>query len=108
MALNLPSKVVVGFQTYKIERLDRAEAVARCVDGDFNAYTGTIRVRVDGVTPDFAANTLLHEILHACWLAGDLGAASPEEKAITVLANQLLQVWRDNPKVVSFITKHAA
>jgi len=49
------------------------------------------------------ANVLLHEILHAAWDAGDLADVNPEEKIVTILANQLTAIWRDNPDFVRFM-----
>lgn len=53
--------------------------------------------------PVEAANTLLHEILHACWYTAQIQDEDKEERTITAFANQLTQVWRDNPAVIAWI-----
>ena len=41
--------------------------------------------------------------MHACWYDGGLEDEDKQERTINVLANQLTQVWRDNPHVVAWI-----
>lgn len=51
---------------------------------------------------------LMHELLHKLWEAGGLGeryATTTEEYIITVLSGQLVDMLRDNPELVEFLTE---
>ncbi len=77
-------------------------ASARDVFGECCTSTGIIRVRTD-LDPVKLANTLIHEVLHACFYIGDIEDDDKQERTVTILANQLTQVWRDNPELVAWI-----
>jgi hypothetical protein len=96
--MKLPETVIVGYRTYDIEDLPSLQSRADGADGWHIGNACVIQVRTENRQPADIANTLLHEILHACWQMGDLEAMSPEEKTVTVLANQLIQVWRKNSR----------
>ena len=74
--------------------------------------------RVYGITKDFEekiivesslsdglmADTLMHEALHACWIAASLPTSgNSEEDVCSRLSGYLVQVLRDNPSFTSFI-----
>jgi hypothetical protein len=105
--MKLPGKVVVGWRTYPIRELPLKQARADGVLGWHENYPNAIAVRTEEMSPADVADTLLHEILHACWWTGELPPKANEEKAVTVLAHGLLQVLRDNPAVVDFLVKSA-
>lgn len=104
MAWKLPPTARIGYRTYTLAAWPVQEAITAGARGVHEYHTTTIRV-ADDLLPAEAAETLLHEILHACWrnvsLKGDV-----EENAVSVLADNLAQVWRDNPAVVAFISKN--
>lgn len=64
--------------------------------------------------PDTLANDVLHETLHACFdvalLDSDTlkAAADAEEEAVSRLAPVLLQLLRDNPRLVSYLADRGA
>lgn len=105
-----PTSIKVGYRLYKVERWAPIEANARGMFGECCHTTGFIRVSDVLVETDWvkAANTLLHEILHACWYVGDLEDESKQEKTVTVLANQLSAVMRDNPEAFAWIASALA
>lgn len=98
----LPSNIRIGYADYSVEDWAYTEALSNGNDGECHNQTRTIRVRND-LNPGRKANVLLHEILHAAYNMGDLSDGCSEEKVVTVLANQLTQVWRDNPEFIRFM-----
>jgi hypothetical protein len=63
-------------------------------------------------TPQDMANSLLHELVHAAvWFGGlkDDGLAleddKQEEHVVNVVANQLCQIIKDNPKILTILRK---
>lgn len=109
-----PAYVVVGAITYRIDYSLEAIAHERAEHGDENLL-GVCSPRgvivCDGSLPDdLLRETLLHEILHACYF----GVGSPlhyrtpagadgEEIAVASLSPSLLDVLRSNPAVASFL-----
>lgn len=58
--------------------------------------------------PHAAREVLLHEALHACWVASNLhrtSAAPREEQVVGSLAPILLEVLRNNPALVRYLTE---
>jgi hypothetical protein len=58
------------------------------------------------------ANTLLHELVHAAvWYGGlrddgfPLEKEKDEEHVVNVLTNQLCQIMKDNPKILTILAK---
>lgn len=99
--MTLPPSVSIGYRTYPIQEMPDSLKAEDTVDTDgmFNRTGIYIHLR----DPCNDANTLLHEILHGCWLHGGLESRETEERAVTALANQLCQVLKDNSNVVNFI-----
>ncbi len=77
-------------------------ATSKDVFGECDHPMGTIRIRAD-IDPIKMANTMLHEVLHACFYIADLQDEDKEERTVTTLANQLSQVWRDNPALIDWL-----
>lgn len=75
-------------------------------DGGYEARTQTIEIRA-GLPAHYERNTLLHEVLHACWEHGGLNVhdrpAPTEEEAVSSLAYRLIQVLRANPALVAYL-----
>lgn len=101
---DLPKSIRVGFRTFTVEQWDSRKAVAASCYGECDKLNGVIRVDTQ-FGPEKAANTLLHEVLHACWCIGYLDDEAKEEPVVGTLANQLTQVWRDNPEFVAFMSE---
>lgn len=100
---NFPTSVRVGYRDFDVVEWDRKDAEASGRYGECDKANAIIRVSTDRGSVK-AANTLIHEILHAAWDIGDMPGKVDEEKVVTVLANQLSQVWRDNPGLVAYLT----
>lgn len=105
--MKLPDSVKVGPHTIPI-------ASAPDTLDSFGQYTydpPTIVIR-EGMDHTQTADTLLHEILHAIWRDSvldqimqvkDLDAR--EEALVRILATQIVQILRENPKVSQFLVK---
>ena len=99
----LPTVVRVGYRDYAIIEWDRKDAASSDRYGECDKANAIIRVSTDyGALK--AANTLLHEVLHACFDVAAIEGDDPEERTVTSLANVLAQVIRDNPDLVAYLT----
>lgn len=67
--------------------------------GSTNLDKGVIAIR-EGLSEDQTSDTLLHEVLHAVFLATGLNGEDREEELIERLTPMLLQVIRDNPDLI--------
>lgn len=101
---DLPQRIRVGYRDFTVRAISALEATAKDAFGECDLTLCEIRIRSD-LAPQKAANTLLHETLHAAFYIGDLGAEDKQERIVTVLANQLSQVWRDNPELIAFVNE---
>lgn len=93
---NCPTKVRVGFADYDIVGMTEEEAKAADHHGmtDVNNY----RITVDfSGAPHRQVMVVIHELCHAMYDMGDLVDGETEEKVVSVMANMLCQVMRDNP-----------
>lgn len=103
--MNLPSHIRVGYRDFAIEAWEPLDASGASKFGEMSNMAGVIRVRAD-LPPQELANTLLHEVIHAAHFIGGIqGGEESEEHTTVILANQLTQVWRDNPDFVAFMSK---
>lgn len=97
-----PHSVKIGYRTYRIIDWNDREAMATQRYGEHSDFEAVIRVsRLAGDIK--AANTLLHELMHALWRIQVLGDSEEEERCVTALANGLCGVWVDNPEVWAWI-----
>lgn len=99
----LPTTIRIGWLDYSVEEWPALEALSDGKEGDCDKSNSVIRV-CTAYGPVRSAEVLLHETIHACWDMGSLGSRESEERVATVLAKQLAQVWRDNPKLVAFVS----
>lgn len=100
--VELPAHLRVGPVVYRVVEMDYQDAAAQGVDGLCELGQRTIRIRED-LNRDDQARILLHEVLHAAYNMGDLSDGCTEEKVVTVLANWVTAIWRDNPDFVRFM-----
>lgn len=102
--MKLPSSVRVGFRDFEIVGLDHMDENNF---GDCDVNKSVIRICTNFTGPR-VANTTIHEVLHAAWSSARLGNKEGEERVVTHLADQLTQIWRDNPELVAFISASLA
>lgn len=101
--MKLPKTIRIGYHDFAIEAWPSAIAQASDRLGECDKLNNIIRVS-DNLNDRTAANTLLHEVMHACWYIAGLEANDSEERTVNCLSNQLAQVWRDNPAFVAYLT----
>ena len=95
-----PATIRVGYLTYRIVAVSAMVATGKDIFGECDNCLYEIRLRED-LEPVKAANTMLHEVLHACWYVGGIADDDKEERTVRFLSNMLSQVWRDNPEWAS-------
>jgi hypothetical protein len=106
----LPRTIKISFADVDIETSDDTKFAEENF-GEYDSRNNRITISSNSTDRDIA-NTLLHEIVHASvWYGGlkDDGAAleddKHEEHVVNVLTNQLCQIFRDNPKILTIIKK---
>jgi hypothetical protein len=106
----LPKKIKISFADVDIETSDDTKFAEENF-GEYDSRNNKITISTNSTDRDIA-NTLLHEIVHASvWYGGlkDDGAAleddKHEEHVVNVITNQLCQIFRDNPKILTIIKK---
>jgi len=105
--LKFPSTIKVGCYTYKVVLRDS-------VWGDENDSYGSISYAHEEISICVAypksrqINTLLHEIIHACYHFSNLrdSKRGGEEDVATSLANGLMMVYQDNPGLVELLRSY--
>lgn len=101
--MRMPHSVRVGHRLYELVSWEPAAADAEGALGDCRDEPPVIRINKGMTRPDRAA-TMLHELLHACWRRMPSKGVD-EEMAVTVLAENLAQVWVDNPSLITWISE---
>jgi hypothetical protein len=107
--MTFPQKVKVGHVRYTL-RVEKGLASIAGATGTCGEDTQLILVD-DQVGPDQERDTVLHELLHAIFFASNVKSILPgddtkelEEKLILSTATRLLELLRDNPKLVEYLT----
>lgn len=105
--MKLPKRIKISGFDYEIRELP-PEMVDDEGECDYDQHC--ISVRTTNRTDQFVANTLLHEVFHACFHEYGLGnikgiSHSKEELIINNLTNAFLAFVRDNPEVAKRIIK---
>lgn len=106
MRKKLPTKVKVGYKTYKIRCISKRTAEREEIFGDTDDVAAIIRIRTD-VNEQDVQNVVLHEILHAVShvfsIYPDDDESGEEERAVNAFANGLMTVFRDNPALLDYL-----
>jgi hypothetical protein len=98
----LPQSIRVGPFDMTFVELTGEDAEAN--NGEFTASDGTIGLRPEFLDGARAADTLIHEILHAIWFVADLKTEQGEEFIVNTQAIYLTQVFRDHPELLAWLT----
>lgn len=100
--VHLPASVKVGYRVYRIEHWAPRSAAGSNRYGECSHAENVIRVDLSyGLVK--AANTLLHELLHACCFVMRFDDKDDEERTVGALSNALTGIWVDNPDVIAWI-----
>jgi hypothetical protein len=103
----LPRIIKVGIYEFALIDWVPEEAEEEGCLGICNRFEFIIKVRTD--IPDFSyAETLEHEINHACWHAAALKTRASEETVVNRLTPFLLMARRDNPEIYAWIDRAIA
>lgn len=94
--MKLPSAVIVGPHTYKVQKVARLKQLGLC-----NYDSGRLSLK-SGMEHSKEQEVLLHEVLHAC---GYPALCGKDEEFVDGVAPQLLQVLQQNPRLVEYLTK---
>lgn len=99
-----PSIVRVGHRDISVEFVSKVDLPD--ADGNYHADSQSIRVG-DWLGIQSQAETLIHELLHACWpyrWNAFQKYQEIEEDLVTALAPLLAMVLRDNPSLILWLT----
>lgn len=101
----LPTKIKVAGFDISVEPFTPIKQFSENRYGDFNEVTGRIRVENPGVSNLRQLDTLLHELNHAIWWAYGIKDEDKEERTVSVMATGMVQILRDNPKLLKYINE---
>ena len=99
--MKMPLYVSIGPYDIPIRELDPSDSEKNY--GLFHSEKMVILLRKEFSSPQQAADTLLHEVLHAVWHIAGMNHKDGEERLVATLATQLCAVVRQNPNLVSFL-----
>jgi hypothetical protein len=99
---DLPDFIQIGVFRYAFIHWPAAEAEAVEQFGECDNNLKIIKVREDVDDATFA-ETLEHEIGHACWFACGLKSRATEERVISLFTPFLMMARRDNPEIYEWI-----
>jgi len=103
----IPRTIKVGPHTYAVVRKLPEEMPDALGDTDFDK--NEIRIRKN-LRKTKSQEILLHELLHCCTYPSFTGAYETDpkldaEEFVNAVSPPLLQVLKDNPKLVEYLTK---
>ena len=103
----LPSTIKIGIFEYQLVHWDPVEAEEKECLGLCDRFNFIIYVRDDLPDSGFA-ETLEHEINHACWHAAALKSRAAEETVVNRLTPVMIMARRDNPEIYAWIDRAIA
>jgi hypothetical protein len=99
---SLPERVVIGCVPHRIVLVSAAAAESDDYIARIDRYAQVIWIRED-LKPPFAADALVHEIMHGCYSHLGVVARKDEEYTVNALASTLCSVLAANPEVTAWI-----
>lgn len=111
-----PARLRIGHLTFDVS-VDQAYLDAKALQSGVSSLAGRSewsnqRITLAGdMGTVYAADTLLHEVLHQCLRAANVrpdedaeaGLKDVEERAVGAMAGVLVGVLRDNPELVAYL-----
>lgn len=106
-SMGLPFKRIKVVSTdYRVELLPQHECDTYSVAGTCHSSPQNPRIKIARhEEPTALADTVIHELLHACWTTMNLDSNENEERAVSALATALIAVLRDNQKFARWLLK---
>jgi hypothetical protein len=103
---DLPASVRVGGVDVAVIAWSMHSAGASRRWGEWSAMELVIRIQEQMPSAARAVEAVLHEVLHAIWWAYSIpGQGIEEEAAVSQLAAAWATLWRDNPALLSWVTR---
>jgi hypothetical protein len=99
---DLPDHIKIGVFRYRLVHWPAEDADEAACYGQCDHLLKIIRVR-DDVDDETFAETLEHEIGHACWDACGLKTRASEERVISLFTPFLMMARRDNRVIYEWI-----
>ena len=93
----LPPTLMIGAFVWTLEKWDTDEANALNRYGECVSYRLILRIRADMPSAQKAADTFLHEVLHAMHFVYGVWDEDKEERRVGALSTALLALHRHNP-----------
>lgn len=100
--ITLPSSIRIAAFDINVYEWNHLSATAMGRFGEWSSIECCIRVDT-AVNPMKVVDTLLHEINHAIYWAYGLEEGDKEERIVATMATAWLQIYRDNPKLLTWI-----
>ena len=107
--MKLPGKVKIGYQDITIERETSTFQKQTDSYGEYDHRKNVITIQ-NGLSPLDEANTVVHEVLHGIAYINSLTASgqpldseNKEEVVINQFTNGLVQVFRDNKWLLTYL-----
>jgi hypothetical protein len=101
---DLPRSLRIAGYDITIEEWNHHAAQASSRYGEFSSIEQTIRVSDKIVNLPKRVDTVLHEIHHAIWWAYGIHDRDNQERIVSVLGTAWMQIWRDNPALVEWLS----
>lgn len=105
---DLPNAATVGPHRYRIEAVD---GILRDAGARGETFSDRLHIRVDSqnLAPTVEREVLVHELLHAIIASTPVRGVctlndEDEERFISALAPALLELLRENPDIVTYLT----
>ena len=100
----IPHKIKVGPHTYTVWIVDSISC-----DSDARASVDPEKLSIEIVSTMASSSAVvgacIHELLHAIWADRDLGKRVDEEKMVLQYESGLVQLFQDNPKLLTWIRR---
>lgn len=103
---DLPPSVRVGPHDIRFATLGTADAKKNY--GTFVPAEQQIQLQQEYTSGSMAAETVLHELLHAIFAVATVQVKQGEEHIVSVVATYLAQIIRDNPEFVIWLQRAVA
>ena len=97
----MPDQIKVGCHVYVVQRKTKQQMPDCIGECDFDNLQISVR---KSLRLSKAQETLLHEALHACTDPSLKEGKSREEDFVNTVSPVLLQVLKDNPELVKYLT----
>lgn len=101
--VELPKKVKVAAFDVAIIPYEEQRARVGEVFGEFSCVENVIRIDMS-ISPMQICETLVHEIAHSIYWIYSVDDSDEEERVVSVMSTGWMQVYRDNPKILEFIS----